>query len=124
MTLTAPKHIRGPLPHFTPKALRDERNAWVAKAKQDGRSYDEISEALGIEKSNVIRAAKVGGFKPKERMTRRYSVVTRAGVKLGSIGDLFAGMDAKHQDALINAAMKQNATIAEVLAKTFVEGRR
>ena len=123
MTLTAPDHIKGAMFHNTPQALRDERNAWAAKAKADGYTYNQISAALGITHSNVIRAAKAGGFVKQKAIRSRYAVTSRCGVRLGSVGETFEAMDAQTQDALINAAMKQRATIAEVLAKTFAEAR-
>lgn len=122
MTITAPDHLKGPMKPWSD--LRAERDAWAAQMAFAGHSSPQIGKALGIDQKTALRAANRGGWTHQAKPPSVKAVMEKMGVTLGSVGPVFDALDDKTQDALINAAMQQNVTIAQVLAKTFVEARQ
>lgn len=62
MTLTAPRHLQGPMRNYPDLAVLQERNQWCADRLEEGRTIHELKKALGISAGPIYAAARSAGY--------------------------------------------------------------
>ena len=113
MTLTAPSHLRGPIPRSDPRW--GDRLAWIIQHNGAKHRQSDMAAALGIRQASLSRImTKAGIHKP--HATPRARAMCRHGLRLGRMVEMFDALPAETREDLAFEAARMRGTIADAIA--------
>lgn len=113
MTLTAPSHLRGPIPRSDPRW--GERLAWIIQHNDAKHRQSDMAAALGIRQASLsLIMTKAGIHKPYAAPRAR--AMCRHGLRLGRMVEMFDSLPSDLRADLAREAADLRGTIADAIA--------
>lgn len=121
MTLVAPSHLRGRMLRHIPKAIKEERLAWIKARRDEGYTQAPIAAALGIDRSTVSSILHDYGASPK-RTPLLAKRVNHIGLRLGRLSTLYDRLPQEMREALAVEAARMRGSIEDAIVSRLAAG--